>query len=474
MKRVSWLTVGLVSLIIVNMFLIFYLFNSQARYEFAQQLRQNRKSNPVVQREVEDPYYHLVDLDLMDLLGPTSVIVRDQGKLYRVPKPSIWQDILDQEDSTPLLSLVDNTPIIDPVGLAHILDQDHVQLLFFTKFSIPLLSDLVEVPKDQSTQFAVNRIVFAKDDQGSVYLVDSEKKSYLQARLTDAKRMEAILGQMDATHIDQIEVVEYPINRDSVYLPKSALLSPSQVFTLEKNPENLLVHPIFGSENFDITQPDVKNERILQNYNTSLRINDTTRMMTLTKSRNQGTSSLNQDGNLMTQKEKVTKALDFLKKFTYWDKGVFYAGENNNQFVFRRALEGIPIFSAPEIEDADYGVTRMTLGEQASRLELGRLQMPLLMLGVHVPDQSKQVKLESADEISQILEDEGLKFSQFNQILIGMEWQKEMENLKKVILVPKWYFQVGNQFYSIDQVRDGTVRAALKEVSGGSSDLTAM
>ena len=102
MKRVSWLTVGLVSLIIVNMFLIFYLFNSQARYEFAQQLRQNRKSNPVVHREVEDPYYHLVDLDLMDLLGPTSVIVRDQGKLYRVPKPSIWQDILDQEDSTPL------------------------------------------------------------------------------------------------------------------------------------------------------------------------------------------------------------------------------------------------------------------------------------------------------------------------------------------------------------------------------------
>ena len=73
MKRASWLTVGLVSLIIVNMFLIFYLFNSQARYEFAQQLRQNRKSNPVVQREVEDPYYHLVDLDLMDLLGPTSV-----------------------------------------------------------------------------------------------------------------------------------------------------------------------------------------------------------------------------------------------------------------------------------------------------------------------------------------------------------------------------------------------------------------
>ena len=41
-----------------------------------------------------------------------------------------------------------------------------------------------------------------------------------------------------------------------------------------------------------------------------------------------------------------------------------------------------------------------------------------------------------------------------------------MENFKTATLVPKWFFHVNNTYYSIDQVRDGTVTNLIAQNSG--------
>ena len=90
-------------------------------------------------------------------------------------------------------------------------------------------------------------------------------------------------------------------------------------------------------------------------------------------------------------------------------------------------------------------------------LELSRLQKPLLDLGVHVDDLSQEIMIESGEELEEILEEQGLQFAQFNQVFLAFEWQEEMEGFRKVTFIPKWYFVLKNQTYSIDQIKNGEV-----------------
>ena len=109
----------------------------------------------------------------------------------------------------------------------------------------------------------------------------------------------------------------------------------------------------------------------------------------------------------------------------------------------------------------DYGAVKISLTNHVKRINLNQLQLPILTLGVNVDDQSRPVDIETGAEIQALLDKAGLKFSQFNQIVLGFEWQANMENFKKVELVPKWFFIVGNRVYSIDQIKNGFVREDL-------------
>ena len=65
--------------------------------------------------------------------------------------------------------------------------------------------------------------------------------------------------------------------------------------------------------------------------------------------------------------------------------------------------------------------------------------------------------IESGEELEEILEEQGLQFAQFNQVFLAFEWQEEMEGFRKVTFIPKWYFVLKNQTYSIDQIKNGEV-----------------
>lgn len=130
-----------------------------------------------------------------------------------------------------------------------------------------------------------------------VYLVDSINKAYLEGKYDPQKMSDEFLRRIDKTLDQAVMVDEYAINRDSVYLPKQHLTSPSQVYTLEKIPENLFINPVFKGENFDITESQEEHTRLYHNYNKNLMIDDNTNILIMSQNENYN--------NQMTQKRFV-------------------------------------------------------------------------------------------------------------------------------------------------------------------------
>ncbi|MBG9980765.1 hypothetical protein [Facklamia lactis] len=455
MKKPSWISVCLVIFILLNVLLTYFLIDTKAIYDLYQRIAVNEELKPQVETSIiEDTYFQAAQPELSDIMSPHQIMIREKGRYYYVHQSKIMADIRDTVEE-PIIELDGNQPQINPVELGDIMKKDHYQFIYVTKLALPLLSDLIRDSSEVETQFQINRIIIPKDDSRKVYLVDSINKSFLEAHLNDTINLSTLSDSFDKVAQTWIEMDEYTINRDTVYLPKTVLASPSQVYTLEKVPENIFIEPVFEGEAFDITEPDANNIRSYHTFVSSLMIDDDTNMMTVSKSGSQKNVPSRSESQLVSQYHQVTGSLEIVKDFTYWNMGFRFFSEQGNMITYRRYLAGMPIFAHPELPD--YGANKVSLKYQGSQASLDRLQMSLLILGTHVSDQSQSQIVESGQEIRKILEDNHLKFSQFNQILLGFEWQKEMENFKKVTLIPKWFFVIGNEIYSIDQIKDGTV-----------------
>ncbi|MGX7108930.1 hypothetical protein [Facklamia miroungae] len=461
MKKRFWISVCLVLAIFINIVFSYFLINNQAFKTLYQKYSDFPKSDMQIgEVTIDQPYFQTHQLDLAGIVAPYQLIIKEAGKYYHAYQSQVIQEIHELTDQT-ILELTNNQPQIDPIKLDEIMSKNHIQFIYLTKLSLSLLEDMVEIPEGLSTQFKVNRIILPKDQTGRVYFVDSINKSFLEGRINPSINNKKLFSAIESGSQDRIEMLEYDINRDTVYLPKESLASPSQVYSLEKVPENNFIDPVFEGANFDITQPDLNNVRSYHTYNSSLMIDDDTNIMTVTHHNNQNNLRLRNEEDLVTQRDLLLKSLELSERFNYWGKDIRVFSDHNNQLIFRRFLAGMPIFSDPTLPD--YGASKLNFVSQYNQLKLEKLQMPLIVLGVNITDLSSPQLVESGAEIKELLEEQNLKFSKFNQIILGFEWQKDMENFKKVNLVPKWFFVVGTQVYSIDQLKDGSLRIMLQQ-----------
>ncbi|MCR8969555.1 hypothetical protein [Facklamia sp. 7083-14-GEN3] len=461
MKKRFWISVSLIMAILINVTFSYFLINNQAFEMLYQKYADLPKSElQIGEVTIDQPYFQTHQLKLTDMVTPYQLIIKNEGTYYHAYQSQVIQEIHELTDQ-PITELVDNQPKIDPIKLDEIMSEDHIQFIYLTKLSLLLLEDMVEIPEGISTQFKINRIILPTEKEGKVYFVDSINKSFLEGRIRQSMDTEQLFSVIESGSSDRIEMVEYEINRDTVYLPKESLTSPSQVYSLEKVPENYFIDPVFEGANFDITQPDLNNVRSYHTYNSSLMIDDDTNMMTVNHHNNQINGLLRSEEDLISQKALLVKGIELTERFNYWGKDVRVFSEQNNQLILRRFLAGMPIFSDPTIPD--YGASKLNFVSQRSQVKLEKLQMSLVILGVNISDLSSPQIVESGSEIAELLEEQNLKFSKFNQIILGFEWQKDMENFKKVNLVPKWFFVVGTQVYSIDQLKDGSLRIMLQQ-----------
>ena len=461
MKRRYWIAIALVVAMIINLvFSILLIYNKAFSTFYKQYVNLPQKKVGVETEVVDQAYYEPRQLQLFQLVSPYQIILKQDNKFLHSYQSQVIKE-LTAFSQNPFFVLENNQPQIDPVRLGDIYDQDHVQLIFMNKLSLPLLKRFVAIPKDLETQFQVNRIVIMRGQENKVYFVDSVNKSYLVGKMQKGLDREAFFEAVDRGSQDRIEMTEYEVNRDTVYLPVDSLASLDQTYSLDKLPETYFIQPVFSGENFDITEPDLNNVRSYTTYHSSLMVDDDTNIMTVTQHNKQLNNLKKPSNDLYTQSDIIEKSIEMTGKFNYWTEDIRIYSQKNNQVTFRRFLAGLPIFSSPTMPD--YGSSQLSFSQANSQLSLEKLQMPLLVLGINISDLSSPHLIESGKEIEHILKEQDLKFSKFNQIILGFEWQREMENFKKVKLVPKWFFVVGNQVYSIDQLKDGSLKVLLQQ-----------
>lgn len=468
MKRYSTLTILLAVMIVMNMVLSYLLVNPQALQRLATSFMGDATEvnyeEPVA---YENLYYQLAAPELSEVVAPYQFVTKQDGQFYEVYLLEIAEGLSEQIEGS-FIQIVENEaqggdrePMIDPVGIGRMEERDHFQFIFLNHTSLALLEHVIRVPDSIDRSFEINRIIIPDDDTESVYLVDHYSKSYYTGELVNGVTKDELLTLVNSYDDIWSPVEEFQINRDTVYLPSSRAIAGSEVFTIDELPESLFLNTVFKdeAEAFAISRSETANLTYYNTFQTSITVNDDTNMMTVTNSSIQSGSTLNPSLENISQLAKVKASLNFYHDYAYWDRGARLFLENNNQVTYRRFLFGRPVYTHANLPD--YGSVRITLRANEQNLELSRLQKPLLNLGVHVDDMSQEVVLESGEELEAILEEEGLQFAQFSQVFLAFEWQEEMEGFRKATLIPKWYFVLNNQTYSIDQIQNGEATRSL-------------
>lgn len=466
MKKLSLTSIIVFILLAFNLFLVYLLlFDTSLVNRWLNQFEGETVittsiSEPI---EVEEDYYEVTTLTLDQLITPTKLIINEASDFYDVNNYATLQSVLELLGSQ-TIELNSNSVETHPEMYEAVIAGDYLQLLYPTSFSVPSLRGLITTPAELSTQFEMNRLAFSRELEGTVYLVDTKSQAYMEAELTDPTIAKEIFAVVDAVRDDQwLPVTRFAVEGGTVYLPTYETISLSQIYTLEKLPDSLFLDDIFPTNNYDIAEPDANSVRSYHNLLTTFQINDLTNMMSINYSLSSMTGSNIIIRDMVLPDEKVRYSYPYVQTYEYWPSDIRLYSEKNNTITYRRFLNGLPIYSAPGL--ADYGATRVTLRTN-STIEVARYQMPLITIGTHIHDMSRVYDIESGAQIAALLSEQGLSFESFTNIVLGYEWQSEMENLKTVTLVPKWFFHVNNTYYSIDQVRDGTLANLITQNSG--------
>lgn len=467
MKKISVTSIIVAILLGINLMLVYFLlFNTSLLNRWLNQFEGETVITTSTSEPIEevDDYYELTNPTLDQVITPYKIIINEAEALYDVNNYGTLQKVMELLDEQ-AIEVSSNSVETNPAMYEEIVHNDYLQLIYPTKFSVLSLKAMISLPEDISTQFELNRIVIPRNAGDVVYLVDTSNYSFLTAKFKEPELATAILNIVDAVRDDQwLPVAHYDISGNSIYLPIYETIASSQVYTLDKLPDSLFLEGIFPNSNYDISEPDANSVRSYHTLLTSFQINDATNVMNINHSisASQGSNSINRE--FILPEEKVRYSFPYIQTYEYWPSDIRLYSENNNTVTYRRFLNGLPIYSAPNL--ADYGATRVTLRTNPN-IEVYRYQMPLVAIGTHVHDLSRVYDIESGPQIEALLAEQGLAFTHFTNIVLGYEWQAEMENFKTVTLVPKWFFHINNNYYSIEQVRDGTVAELTQQNGSG-------
>lgn len=465
MKKFSMMSFTVFILLVINLILVYFLlFNTSLLNRWLNQFEgetviTTTTSDPIV--EVDD-HYTLTEPTMDQVITPYKMIINEADAIYDVNNYDTLQAVMALLNQQ-AIEITSNNVETNPEMYQEAIAGDYLQLLYPTKYSVLSLRSILKIPEDVSTQFELSRIVIPRDRSDIVYLVDTSNFSYITAQFTDNLLASQILSVVDSVRNEQwLPVTHYELGMGSVYLPNFETIASSQIYTLDKMPDGLFLDDVFPNNNYDISELDANSVRSYHTLLTSFQINDLTNIMTVNHSisANQGSNSINRE--FILPEEKVRYSFPYVQTFEYWPGDIRLYSESNNTVTYRRFLNGLPIYSAPNL--ADYGATRVTL-RTSPNIEVYRYQMPLVTIGTHIHDLSRVYDIESGQQIEALLTEQGLSFANFTNIVLGYEWQVEMENFKTVTLVPKWFFHINSNYYSIDQVRDGTLSELTKQVN---------
>lgn len=461
MKKNYFITLFLITFAILSIILSYFLIYDYTTFQdfiFKGEARQSTQTD-IKKSEVASPvFYKPNKLSMSDVFKPTKVIYRNEKTTQWITDPKIEDNLIQIFKEHPI-QLKDDAFVESSEKIESLYATNHLQLIFSDKVPSKVMEPMVKVSHpDEMTQH-IHRIIIPFDQSGQVYFINLDQKGYYVAKLPreiGESTLEEVLTKPTKMKVD---VQGYIGKQGLIYLPNQPIATKTQLYTVENIPESVFVKEFFQNNEFKTNDGD-DNRGIFFNYLYTLEFQRDKHLLDVRVSRPE-------DGTRRTMMEKIDNSFKNFSRFEFWRHESRLMNPNGKLAVYRRFINGFPIFPSPG--QVDHGATIFQLKSNQSS-EIFRFQIPLQIIQAHIPDMSEPVELASSDQIYQALKDNGYELEGIEDILIGYEIQEDTENYKKMYLVPKWYFKLNDQYVSMDQLMTDEFQQAWDKAQGLSTE----
>ncbi len=418
----------------------FYTYLSDRNGEGTQAVETLPEEAAIAEYDITD-FYESTNLELKDVIRPSSYFYHENDSFYWLNQADIQQTITAYFSSLPM-AIENPDQILQTDNFSTLFDEDYLEIDFREELPVGLISNYTGVDDLSEVSLLINQIVIPFDDNQTVYLMNAETGEYIEAQMTE-QLTKRELQEVIAKNIDNaIPVRRYYGQSRFIYLPIEPLTRDSRLYTLEELPENLFISQMFSGDLEPKIVSTSNTSTIYRNYRYSLEINNATKRLDYMISRID-------DGNTSTILEGIEDSFEIIKKYEYWPGDIRLTNRTNGRITYRHHLDNMPIFTVPNLPD--YGASTVHLRNDSSQ-DVYRFQTALLIPQAYINDVSQQYTLPSDGEILTHLSELGLQINEFDAVSLGYEWQTDMEDFQKAILVPKWFFYYDDQAYAMDQL----------------------
>lgn len=446
-KQNSWITILLAVLVMISFLFSYFILYDMSTFE--KLIDTDDGEEEIITESIKPQtsnHSTPTKLSFHDVVSSDKYIIRLGQQSYF---------IRDRATINTLRSLIESRPIIiedvtmrdDPVLFNNLLAIDHLQLELPTRMPIGAYTRMLSIEEDTPTDVLIDRVIIplASEEENSVYLVDSETSRFIEATLSTNLKKEELRNAVTLEKSELIEVLRYDGATKPIYLPVHNTVLDTELFTLDSVRENVFLSKIFTNNDYNTTELNRVNETILryQNYLNTLEINQSSQRFNLTIGRAD-------PGDPRSTVEKYKNAYSMVQNFEHWSGDLRLFSVNNSYITFRRYYNGIPILTKSTV--TDYGANIAQFRSDLSG-DIYRYYQPMVFFYAHINTESEPVELLNHEELLDLIQMYGYRVSGFKDIFVAYEWQEDMEGFKKAELVPTWFFQLGNSYYTLAELQ---------------------
>ncbi|MGX7417300.1 YycH family regulatory protein [Carnobacterium gallinarum] len=294
------------------------------------------------------------------------------------------------------------------------------------------------------------RILIPLNDSKEVYFFNDTTATMYSSEIEGFNKKD-LLDMLDSSERPLVEVNLQKLAERYVYLPKEAVGLSKLTYISELKPSIDIRNRLFDdlSEITSSTSQDKNFEQYYDNVS-KVSINKETHILTY----NRSSTSVK-----MNMQDVLKYSLSELQDFDIWPGRTrfFQYDEGKQQVIYRRYIEGLPIFGDGNLEH-DFGATYLTITKDGT---LSRLQIPLNVAQTPIYSKMTEKKLASGSELLAYLVTLGYQANEIEDIQLGYAWTTASDsgaiengaNADKIVeFVPSWYMLIKGNWYNVAEL----------------------
>lgn len=469
MKKLPWMSIILAIVIAASLFLTYFLiFDAIPFYQLFMDTRVEETTQIVGEDNYTSDFYdNNTRTSLTNTLYPTKVVINETEEVYVVHDVDLISSLVAQMRSNQLV-VSESAVVEDPDLFYQHLNENHVQFVFANDFPVVTMDHYLEIQDNQQPAYTFDRIVVPFGKSNQAFLMNSSQQSFLEVEVANYFALNLHELAQESRNL-WMQADRFPIaNEEFVYLPLNGLTLDMEEYLLQVIPETIYTDLVFRDHNTRFIRLSPSNSQTVSTYqslDTVLTFDTDTQTFNIEYTTPEDQVRMNFD-------QRIRLGLNLVSDFDFWEEGIRYSDQVGDMIIFRRYLNGLPIYFQNRI--TPYGSTIIYLENSNNDLNnnsvVARLQSSAVRLLAKIDDQSEAVQLETAEEMVGVLNQQGLSFRDFSNVTLGYQWLPEMENMSKVNFMPAWFFNYQGTYYSLEQISNGVINQLMEEAEEGAAE----